>query len=42
MTHDAAAHGSDYRMVACDVSGHSAYHRTFQASLCVRCADSRK
>jgi hypothetical protein len=42
MTHDATAHGSDYGMVACDVAGHSSYHRTFQASLCVRRADSRK
>ena len=42
MPHDATAHGSDYGMVACDVAGHSADHRAFQTSRCVRHADGRK
>src|ERR1700687_5028215 len=33
MHHDATAHGSDYGMVACDVTGYSADDRAFQTDL---------
>jgi hypothetical protein len=42
MHHDATAHGSNYGMVACDVTGYSADDRAFQTSRCVRRADGRK
>jgi hypothetical protein len=42
MPNDATAHGSDYGMVACDVTGHSTDGCAFQTSRCVRRADGRK
>ena len=42
MPHDATAHGSDYSMVARNVTGHSADHGTFQTSRRMRRADRCK